>query len=181
MSYKFEFTLDDSDYLEFNKFHAKTSPSQRRSWLWMRFGVGLVGPGVVWFLASNSENTNSLWVVSAVFIALYLPYVLLFDRIILEPTLKRILKNAKKEGKLSYSQKTVIRFDAEQIHQTSDSGEGTTPYHIIERIGKGKTALYIFIGAMQAIILPYHVFESEAQKQEFIEFIKRQRKTHNDS
>jgi len=84
--------------------------------------------------------------------------------------MKSQIKNAMKYGKFN-NKDVILRFDENIITEITDKNENKIKYSIIEKIALGKAAVYIYIGALQAFIIPFWVFESEQQKVDFLDFI----------
>ena len=66
--YKFEVTLDDNDYLEFNRHFIKTSKSQRRAYLSMSFRVPFFMTLFVFLLYHMYGTGAGFWLGIAVLI-----------------------------------------------------------------------------------------------------------------
>ena len=76
-----------------------------------------------------------------------------------------------KDGKITPNQPTLLQFHNDFFTSTADGIETTIKYPNIEKIGICENAIYIFITAVQAIIMPIHIFESDTQRSEFLDFI----------
>jgi len=85
--------------------------------------------------------------------------------------LKTTIKLKKKDGKLPYGKNVLILFDEDFFYETTNEAEMKIKYSSIEKTAIGNSAIYIFIGAMQAFIIPLSVFETEKQKSAFLAFV----------
>ncbi|MDR2167255.1 MAG: YcxB family protein [Clostridiales bacterium] len=168
--YKFEYMLDDGDYLEFNKFHHFSSQAFKRNLLVARYGVPAICAMFI-FYAGMGMGGLVFWAAAVVFGAGGLIWLFGFERLIFNPTLKRQIKNLRKEGKMPYDELQTITFGEENFHKTTPSGEMTLNYDSFDKIAEGEAAVYIYLSTLQAIIMPLRIFESPAQRQEFLNFL----------
>jgi hypothetical protein len=88
------------------------------------------------------------------------------------PFLKLNIWIMKKSGKLPFSKNVSLSFYDGHFDQVTETAETKTKYSAIERVSEGKAAVYIYIGAIQAFIIPLAAFESESQKAEFMAFLR---------
>jgi hypothetical protein len=88
------------------------------------------------------------------------------------PFLKLNIWVTKKSGKLPFPKNVNISFYGDYFEQTTETAETKTKYSAIERVYDGKFAIYIYIGAIQAFIIPLAAFESKRKKEEFMAFIR---------
>ena len=86
---------------------------------------------------------------------------------------KHIMEEMKKNGKLPYDKNVQMCFDEDSFINISEMGEMKVAYTGIEKVYEGTKHIYIYVNVSQAHIIPLHVFESEAQKDEFLAFIRR--------
>jgi len=132
--------------------------------------LGLISLGVSVIMLLAIEGIFALW---ACAFFLLLGIILIFGKkFIIADSMKTQLKRIKKEGKLPFGKIVKVHFDEKNLHETSEVAETKVNYHNVEKIAEGSHAIYIYISAMQAFILPHRTFESEQQKTEFLFFIK---------
>jgi len=175
--YQFEFKLDDSDYLEYNKYHRFNSPSGKKNLLIMRLLAPIF---YVAFLILTYENPIKLIInffffaiISVIFFFIAKPIDILF--------LKLTLKAIKKDGKLPYGNDVLIQFDEDFFVETTNESETKTNYSKIEKIAVGKKAFYIYVNALQAYIIPFSVFKTEQHRDDFLAFINNKTRTIGDA
>jgi len=92
------------------------------------------------------------------------PYLIIY--------LKIKMKNMKKDGKLQYDTEVVIQFYEDFLIDITNEIEVKAKYKSIDKIVFGKDAFYLFIDAKTAVILPFSVFKTEEEKEEFTAFIQ---------
>ena len=164
--YTFEFIKQEKDYLEFITYHNMNSPSTRKNvTIW---GLVSLGISIVLFLLLEG--------IFAILICI--PFILIGilmifgKRIFIPEYMKAEMKRTKKEGKLPFGETVKARFDEEYLYQTSGSDELKMKYDNMDKVAEGNHAIYIYIDAVQAFILPDCVFENKQQKTEFLAFVK---------
>ncbi|MCL2215834.1 MAG: YcxB family protein [Defluviitaleaceae bacterium] len=169
--YSFAFNLEDSDYLEFNKFHFETAPSHKRL---ERGALALMAIIVLaFYVRAVAQGAN--WLSMLISLIIVLGVVLLVFRFTSKPLTGLILKlqiaSIKKDGKLPFGKNVRLTFDEDSFVESTEVAETKTKYASVEKVAKGKTAIYIYTGAMQAILLPLSAFENDEQQREFLNFI----------
>jgi len=174
--YTFEYTLDEKDYLEFNKFHHMNSAETKKITKPTNLlfaAIGFVGwillmffeiPETLAFLGILLGFLTAFCVVVFSLILLWKPLIMLLVRI--------SIKSMKKQGKLPFGKVNIIHFSEEDIHQIAEISETKVKYDIIEKIDVGDKAIYIYFTAAQAFLVPYSAFENEQQTIDFLSFIK---------
>ncbi|MDR2699188.1 MAG: YcxB family protein [Candidatus Methanoplasma sp.] len=77
------------------------------------------------------------------------------------------------EGKLPVGE-TFIQFHEDHVFERMDLAETKVSYESIERIVVNVDAnkVYLFIGATGAFIVPFSVFENDADKDAFLTFVR---------
>jgi hypothetical protein len=170
--YQFNFKLTDDDYLEFNKQHLLSNPVHKKTVTWVRILLPLILTAMIFriLLRMQVEHTLALIIIAAVFLSSVVVMALPINSLNVF-LLKMNIKAIKKQGKLPYGQDVSLRFDEDCLIETTKESETKMKYGSIERIAAGKNALYIYIGAVQAWIIPMSVFESAEQWNAFWAFI----------
>ena len=170
--YKFNYIVNEKDYLQFVRYHYKTAPSQKRGTLILRglaIFVLLVTAVSVLTYGGFGGDRQGLHV-SGLFFGCFI----LFGRaLFINLGLKSSVKSMKKDGKAPYGEEIQVEFGENDAHRVSKIGEVRVKYDGLERICEHDGAVYIYIDAIQAFVIPHRVFESEQQKTEFLAFINR--------
>lgn len=169
--FEFQYTLDDEDYLEFNKYHLLNSPAGKRNIriLRMLLPAMLAIMLLVIAMQSNADWMELLGVMTFFFIVSVI-WIVTAQKTMLRSMRKSIHK-LKKDGKLPYSKQTAIRFEDDAFHETTEDTETKTAYRKLENIAVSDHAIYAYTSAMQAYIIPLRVFESDAQRTAFMQFL----------
>ena len=168
---EFKVTLSDEDYLHFNWYQLSNSAAGKRALLSYR----LILPVILFILLvvlfvidSDIELILFFAIVVAIMSALWITYS--------KKTVFNIMKNdierIRKEGIQPYSKDAILRFDDEGIHEIIPNFENKSKYALIEKIAVTENAIYIFISADQAYIIPVNTFTDEAEKIKLLDFIE---------
>jgi hypothetical protein len=169
--HQFKYTLSDNDYFEFNKHHLFNAPANKGGLVAARLMVPAIF--VVFLLLSLVFIGFDV----SLFIGQVVGYTIISVAwgFLVKPfyvfTLKKNIKTMKKHGKLPYVQDILICFDEDSVIETTPETETKMKYTKIERIAESNLAIYVYTSAAQAIILPFSVFESEKQRDDFRDFI----------
>ena len=172
MLFCFNVNLSDKDYFDYNSFWMTKSPygkkqlTQTRSILTALFAVIFVLT-----LASKGFSTDT-------FISLITYFVLFcFLQLTFKPLVVWMLKiqisSLKKKGKMGYSAVSTLEFFDDRFVETTPTNKTEQQYSSIERISIIEDKiLYIHVNNIMSYLLPFSCFESTAQRDSFLEFIK---------
>jgi len=166
--YKFEYTLEEQDYVEFNRYIFYKSPIQRKNMLWLRFGVAAISLMLLPLAARFIEAGATLWTAYAILVLLPLGWIIFFNYF-LTSLFRRLVR---KQG-VTFGQNLAISFDGNQITEKTEYGENRINYESIKKIADQRQGLYIFVDDIRAVILPLRVFESDEQKAQFLEHLRK--------
>ncbi len=86
-------------------------------------------------------------------------------------SMKKNIGKMKKEGRLPYYSESTLKFDEEHLYVITPDMEIKSKYSMIEKIILAEKVIYIYVGSVQAYVLPLTAFSGETQKQEFLNFI----------
>lgn len=172
MLYRLECRITDKDYYEFNKYHTTDSPDVKK--------IGLIGKlcvpvmfliifihyiirGDDWHFLSFALTLFTI--VSVIWFFAFNPFSLLF--------IKLHIRFMKKNGKLPYSDYATLEFFDDYFTETTESTKTEVKYDAVlkVRINEPK-AIYIYQNAVLAYIIPFDAFDSSAERDKFIDFIR---------
>ena len=74
------------------------------------------------------------------------------------------IKTQKKDGKLPFSENTVVEFTDDEVIEESKMGISRVKYDKIERLCICDTVMYLYVNSQQAIILPYSQIGNEKDR-----------------
>jgi len=161
--YTFEYTLEEADYVEFNRHVFYRSRQMRKNMLWLRFGVAVVSLALLPVAARLFYGNPALWVAYVVLVVFPIGWVIFFDRF-LSALFRRIIRR----GGFVFGQNITVVFDGKVIIEKTASGENRTSYDSIKKIADERQGVYVYVDDVRAVILPNRVFESDSQRQELI-------------
>ncbi|MCL2621142.1 MAG: YcxB family protein [Defluviitaleaceae bacterium] len=166
--YNFKFTLEDKDYIEFNKFYLfKHSKRGKRDVLTVRICAFVIFASASVFFLNRNLVLFALFLAGAVVVAL-------LSKWFYAKQIEKQIAKIKKEGKLPYGQKVELSFREADFYHVSEQGESTVPYNALEAVVCGDDgSVYLFNSAMSAVIVPARAFENPQQAQEFMDFVNR--------
>lgn len=169
--FEFKVTLDDSDFILFNKYHLLNSAIGKKSLLPFRFIFPFISFMFVTIFIILQADLN-LIIIEAVSLTILSVLWIGFSKKMILKSMENGIKKMKKGGRLPYSREVVLKFDDECIHEIAPDTENKTKYTLIEKIAVTEKAIYVYFSAVQAYILPITAFSDEKEKHEFLEFIK---------
>lgn len=168
---EFSVALNDYDYILFNKHVISSDPSTKK----IINRIRRIGPITLYSTATAmfmlDRDFGLFLFVLAIVTVLSLVWVLKSEKYFLYSTEKNI-RNLIEDGKPLYNnEECVIKFENENIHETSKSVDIKTKYSLIEKVIETENGLYIFNNFSSVYILPTRVFADNEEKQKLLEFI----------
>lgn len=146
-----DYTLTPQDYIAFNLYVMTRLPfgrRQRRSYRWALSLLTLfVGTGVIWLLSRDLSEALTVGVVSSVAIWLLAPWLWRLQ-------LRRNFKRLSKDSGLGAEGAHRIGLDDSGLHESSPIGTTDVPWTSVARVEETDGYVYIFVGPIQAFILP---------------------------
>lgn len=168
--FKFQYLLNDNDYLEFNKFHLSNAPINKKALLFLRLMVPVMLALLFLLTLLKSEDLTVEIGTLVTCVLVSVAWFFLVKPLMVAST-KLNIKMMKKHGKLPYGKNISIEFHEDYFIETTSETETKTKYSFIERMAYGNYAIYIYISPIQAYIVPLTVFESAEQRDAFCAFI----------
>lgn len=172
MRFQFYVTMNDADYLDFNCFWMIRSDYGRAQISKMRGTMVLIAAliwGVTWIFSGFA--LSSLW--GLIPIGAVLAFLQLTLKRFLTFSIKGQIQSLKKSGKLAYSPEGTIEFYDDCFVEITPENKTEIRYTAIESVSVlPQKAIYIHLDTVRAHILMYQAFESGAQYDEFVEFLK---------
>lgn len=93
----------------------------------------------------------------------------------IKPFLMLIMKininMTKNSGRLTLNDDISIQFNESFFIEIAKETDTKINYSSIEKVTKGNKAIYIYISSIQAFILPFSIFETVAQRDDFLMFV----------
>jgi len=172
MNYKFDITLTDSDYLDFNIFQSTRSHYGKKQITSVRIFITIV-IAIYLFVTLVGGGFSKESIIRSIPTTVVLIAMQLFVKKFYCWILKSSIKSLKKTGKMGYSPKATMEFYDDCFVELTPDGKTEHKYSAIERISIVENkAVYIHINNVMAYILPVSCFESLEQYYLFLSFIK---------
>lgn len=167
----FQYSLTENDYVAFNEYHMAYSPATKIN----RWVLRLMGPILfllLFFIMYIIIDDPVLVAVEGVVLPLIFSVLwMVFYRKIIQLQIRGQVKRLAKAGKMPFNREITLHFDENAFIAISPDTETKSSYTIIERIITGKY-IYIYIGSMQAYIIPAYVFQNEEHWSAFFMFLQ---------
>lgn len=176
---KYQITLNDDDYLQFNIFYAHHSKVGKRSvrttqLLFAIFSIILIA---LMFLIFGTTSELVLPVIVVYTILSVICYFRMPKS--MEKNVLKNMEHIRSDGKLPYHVRSEIEFQDSMIVERYEQGEFRLKYEDIEHIYPENDYLYIFHTALSAFVIPYRCLG--ADKERVIQYLmeKRADLSHN--
>ena len=169
--FKFNITLTDDDYFEYNKYTFLNSPTGKKSLFRQRLQLPIMSAfALIIFFIAKADST--LIITEAIFLAIISILGIIFSKFFFLKRMRRSFNKRKKLEKLPFDEDSTLLFENEAIISTTAESEMTTKYSRLERIIESDKAVYLYVDSVRAYIIPLRTFSSDVDKQQFINFIK---------
>ena len=160
-------TLTEEDYILYNIFHFFHSPLNKKRYWTNRLLPFLLYTLIIIFMFLLDIKWDLL-LIEAMLLYLYaLIRFVLYPRMVKKNIRKNILKT-KKEGRLPYSPEYSIDYGEDTFIMTTPTRTIHYAYSDILEICKEDDAVYLLVGAVEAVILPNRCLD---QKDELLRFL----------
>jgi hypothetical protein len=174
-----EYEITKEDFIAYNLYHHRHSPTARRQYLWawlLPAFLWLIVCVAIWYFADRNRGTplrtflHLLPLFSAVPLhLLYFPWA--YKRK-LRKTVDGMASEGRNEGLFSRHRVTI---SPEGVTDSSEHIQTSSAWRAIEQIASTEDHAYIYINAMAALIVPRRGFSSPS---EFDEFVRTARQYH---
>lgn len=159
-----QYSIDTEDYIAFNMSYTQSDPTmQKRIRMSQLSGAAaiLVIGGIFLYIKRDFSAVLMLcFVIAAALYAVYIPRSIKKN---IKKSVSRVLKNS---AKTACGEKTLALEDTE-IHLTGSGEDSRYEYSRVLRVVTDTQHYFIYLGAMEALILPFRAFADEAQRQAF--------------
>ena len=109
--YQFEYSLNDNDFWEFNKFHMQSATSLKKQINRMRLMIPMIFAILFFaFWARGNAETVVLLIIAAVYTIISIIMFFAIKPMVMRST-KRRIKFMKKQDKLPYPEHVIMKFE----------------------------------------------------------------------
>ena len=172
MNYVFDIFLTEEDYIDFNIFHMSRSAYGKKHQRLLRgmIAVIFVAAAIVNFLA---EGISPVTVAYAVLLGGLGLMMTVFNGKFSGFTMKMVINNMKKSGKLAFSPESRMEFSDAGIVEITPEGRLEKRWESMERlcIREGKV-WYLYMNNTAAFILPVEQIAAQTDPAEFRRYLE---------
>lgn len=163
--YQFKYSLSKDAYMDFNLHHAKHSPSVKKSFKLQRFLVPFLLLFIPFVLGKGSDKLFiSIYVLLAILWAIFYPkFFYGFMK-------KRIVQMISESDNTELFGLHNLQLSVKGIHDHTINGDYSKTWNVVEKIEESNKNIFIYIGALEAIIIPKKEFTNETEKKSFLQF-----------
>lgn len=172
MEFRFDVSLTEKDYLDFNRFHALKSPYGKKGIKAFRIsitGLLLLIAATVMFVSDFSSFSliyAAVMVVVTAILQFFIPRFFF-------SSIKNSIKRMHKAGTLGYSPSSSFEFSDESFTETTPTSKTEQKYSAIQRVCiDGDKAMYIYMSNAMAYVLPMSCFSSAEERASFTKFLE---------
>lgn len=164
------FTVTETDYVQYNLYHLAHSPAAKRSLQLWRWGLPIAF--IVLITLMGSWHSVYGWLPPVVFAVAWWLGLPAWHR-------RSIAKNVKRLMYEGQSSEFLGDFEVTLGDSTLKyAGNGQTievVYSRVAKIVRDKERLYIYLGSLTAIIMPVKYFADEGEMQRFLDLLEQKR------
>ena len=171
MVIQYQSTLED--LLAFNRYHIEHSPSLRRYHWYVRIGASVlcVVVGLIMFYALEHSFRISP-ILYAVAIGMGVCAFFVLPPMIWSSTKKRIVRMFQEGQNKGMAAPTTLSIDESGIEANNGLGTSKLLWTAIERLAVTDEYAFLYVSAMNAVVVPKRAFASDAQRQEFVQLVR---------
>jgi hypothetical protein len=169
-----------ADLLAFNRYHMNHSPSLRRYHWYVRIGTSILC--VVVCLITFYALTRSFQipvVFYAIAFGLGIFFFFALPSMIWSSTKKRIERMFREGQNKGMSNTTKLAISEDGMEANNSLSASKMLWSAIEKITVTDEYIFLYVSAMNAMVIPQRAFATEAQRQEFIQLVQHYHHTAN--
>ena len=172
MHFKFNISLNDKDYLDYNTFWTIKSPYGKKQMLTFRILIAIIYTFVSFLFLFVGGFSVDAWIG----IIPYIILLILFEAL-LKPffswLLKGQIKSLKSKGKMGYSPVAEMEFYDESFIEITPDNKTEQKYSAVERVSVvADKVIYIHVNNVMSYILPLSCFDSKEHYNDFLDFMR---------
>ncbi|MDO4170016.1 MAG: YcxB family protein [Lachnospiraceae bacterium] len=166
-----QFHLTDNDYITFNEYHMQHSSSYKKVLLFNKFFGSVVCLVLIVLFFIFSDDLLII-ITEAIVLGALSIIMIMRAKNRMRRNIEKQIKAVKKDGRLPYEPDGKLVFTDEEIIEITSDYESRTNYSLIEKICITDEAVYIYTSSVQACIIPNTSFQDEAEKEQFLTFLR---------
>jgi hypothetical protein len=163
MEIGYEVTLDD--LIAFTLYHHEHSPAMRRSLLFLRFKLPMVGLLIFFLPPWSLDSILGGMVLFPLFYILWIFCIPFFYRYGIKMRTRNLHREGSNKGILGQHH---IDLSPVSVTERTEFGEQITRWDAVERIVSTANYIFIYIGSMSGHVIPKRAFLNEDAAQQFL-------------
>lgn len=166
---KINYNLNKDDYVNFNIYHSQHSDSIKKNLKTQRFITPLIFFIFPFIAKVNTGISFFYWL--SIFAVIYILWTIYYPKYYFHTVKKgvgRMIEEGKNHDLLGPK---TIELREDDIFSSGENSESKVKWHSAERYIETDQYIFIYISAMEAYIIPKRDFESEDQKESFINIL----------
>ncbi len=172
MYFKFNYTMNDQDYIDFNVFlQTNTEEGKLRTKQIMKINV-FTCLMFCWAFYLITKSWQFVTILFVVYMILFIVKFACKEQNAVRST-KRVLKFYEKTGKKLYAQNAVMEFTDESFIETTNGIKTEVLYSVVKKMNVLNGRYILFdINRNEYFILPFRSFSSNEECTYFIDFLR---------
>lgn len=171
MDYRFDITLTEADYLDFNRFHVLESAAGKKVNRKGKLTILAVFLGLILLELVGTGWNADFFFYLAIMVPLGILSICFFNKLELF-MVKLSIRQLKKRGKLPFDEQTTYEFYEDKFVQTVPDSRMEQSYSGLERICVvPDRMLLLYRNSSQAFVLPISQLRQQADLDGFIRFL----------
>lgn len=151
---EFSYELTEQQFVDFNLYHAKHSKAVQRSLTVQRLLIPAIYLAMPFVMAPIFDwSVVSLLIPFVIFAALWIVFFPAYFYWNIKRASRKMVNEGRNQGLLGHHQ---LFLDAEGVREVTTNGEAHVRWSGIEKYGEDERNVYLYNGAMSALIVPKH-------------------------
>lgn len=169
MEIKYELTKDD--IIDFNLYHSENSKTIKRSLNIQRYIISVIFVFAAIVMSSYLDIPYSFTIPFFLVVSLiWIFYYPKFFKWLIKRNVSKMLDEGKNKAIIGEQRLSISN---EGIIAISEAGEMKSNWSLVEKIGKTKKNIYIYISSISAYIIPIKAFNNEEEVNNFISTVNK--------
>lgn len=164
-----QYQITAEDFIAFNRYFMLHNARAKRNMTKDRVLGAIFILGAGGLFGSLQNHMSAVWI--SVFALCAIVYFFIAPKLLLNSMANRVRKMLKNASSTILGAKTMT-LGEEQLRLQGDGEDSTYTYEKVEKIEEDLERYYIFVGELEALILPKEAFTSDAQKTQFFDFLQ---------
>lgn len=161
------YTVTEDDYVAYNLFHYEHSPSSRRTMLITRLILPVIV--VLITLISGSYRSPIAWIPPVVVAVIWFFVMPPFFKNSIKKNVRRMISEGRR---VSFLGDFKLSLHDNYLRNEGDGVATESAYWRIEKIRRDQERLYVYIGSITSLIIPFRYFKDEDEVQQLVSLLE---------